>query len=66
MGDLGLYEYIAVFDADFSPDPDFLLKTVPFLVANPHVGFVQARWTFTNATENVLTRVQTISLQLSH
>ena len=62
MGDLGLYAYIAVFDADFSPDPDFLLKTVPFLVANPHVGFVQARWTFTNATENVLTRVQTISL----
>ena len=39
-------EYIAIFDADFQPEPDFLLRTVPFLVHNPEVALVQARWSF--------------------
>ena len=37
-------EYIAIFDADFCPCPDFLRRTVPHLVAQPDLGFVQARW----------------------
>lgn len=39
-------EYIAIFDADFQPEPDFLLRTVPFLLHNPEVALVQARWSF--------------------
>ncbi|KAF8668835.1 hypothetical protein HU200_052036 [Digitaria exilis] len=51
-------EYIAIFDADFQPEPDFLLRTVPFLVHNPEVALVQARWSFVNDTASLLTRVQ--------
>ena len=39
-------EYVAIFDADFQPEPDFLLRTVPFFVHNPEVALVQARWSF--------------------
>lgn len=39
-------EYVAIFDADFQPDSDFLLKTIPFLVHNSKIGLVQARWDF--------------------
>uniref|UniRef100_A0A0D3FJ41 glucomannan 4-beta-mannosyltransferase n=1 Tax=Oryza barthii TaxID=65489 RepID=A0A0D3FJ41_9ORYZ len=39
-------EYVAIFDADFHPEPDFLLRTVPFLMHNQNVALVQARWVF--------------------
>ncbi|KQK15078.1 hypothetical protein BRADI_1g20500v3 [Brachypodium distachyon] len=51
-------EYVAIFDADFQPEPDFLLRTVPFFIHNPEVGLVQARWAFVNDTSSLLTRVQ--------
>ncbi|WVZ85449.1 hypothetical protein U9M48_032377 [Paspalum notatum var. saurae] len=51
-------EYVAIFDADFQPEPDFLLRTVPFLLHNPEVALVQARWSFVNHTTSLLTRVQ--------
>lgn len=41
-------DYVAIFDADFQPEPDFLWRTIPFLVNNPDVGLVQARWKFGN------------------
>lgn len=62
MDDIVEYDYVCVFDADFSPDPDFLMKTIPWIHSNPQVGFVQSRWTYTNASENLLTRVQSVSL----
>lgn len=34
-------DYVAVFDSDFQPSPDFLRKLVPYLIANPTVGWVQ-------------------------
>jgi beta-mannan synthase len=37
---------VAIFDADFQPDPDFLKRTVPYLVHNPEIALVQARWRF--------------------
>lgn len=43
---VGTCEYIAMFDADFQPAPDFLMRTVPFLVHNPSIALVQARWKF--------------------
>ena len=62
MDDIKEYEYIAIFDADFHPEPDFLLKCIPYLRDNSDVGFVQARWTYANGNESILTRVQEISL----
>lgn len=41
-------EYVAIFDADFRPDPDFLHRSIPFLVHNSDVALVQARWRFGN------------------
>lgn len=54
-------EFIAVFDADFVPEPDFLLRTVPNL-ADPQVGFVQARWEHLNQRYSLLTRLQAFGL----
>lgn len=39
-------EFVAIFDADFQPDADFLLKTIPYLLENPELGLVQAKWKF--------------------
>ncbi|WZZ24288.1 hypothetical protein YC2023_007689 [Brassica napus] len=56
------YEFVAIFDADFQPNPDFLKLTVPHFKDNPELGLVQARWTFVNKDENLLTRLQNINL----
>ncbi|CAI9111083.1 OLC1v1011219C1 [Oldenlandia corymbosa var. corymbosa] len=56
------YEFVAIFDADFQPEPDFLKKTVPHFKGKPDVGLVQARWSFVNKDENLLTRLQNINL----
>ncbi|HSC60730.1 MAG TPA: glycosyltransferase family 2 protein [Rhizomicrobium sp.] len=50
--------YVAVFDADFVPPPDFLRRTVPALVADNGLAFVQARWGHANRNHNWLTRAQ--------
>lgn len=50
--------FVAVFDADFEPAPDFLKKTVPALVADNGLCFVQARWGHANRETNWLTRTQ--------
>ncbi|XP_058206161.1 probable xyloglucan glycosyltransferase 6 [Rhododendron vialii] len=56
------YEFVAIFDADFQPAPDFLKKTVPYFKGHDDVALVQARWTFVNKDENLLTRLQYINL----
>ncbi|KAJ3679672.1 hypothetical protein LUZ60_017683 [Juncus effusus] len=55
-------DYVAIFDADFQPESDFLLRTVPFLIHNPEIGLVQARWEFVNSNECMMTRVQEMSM----
>nr|XP_043606761.1 xyloglucan glycosyltransferase 4-like [Erigeron canadensis] len=56
------YEFVAILDADFQPNPDFLTLTVPHFQGKPDVGLVQARWSFVNKDENLLTRLQNINL----
>ncbi|XP_073037717.1 probable xyloglucan glycosyltransferase 12 [Primulina eburnea] len=56
------YEFVAIFDADFQPTPDFLQKTVCHFKDNEELGLVQARWSFVNKDENLLTRLQLINL----
>ncbi len=54
-------ELIAVFDADFAPQPDFLEQAVHFF-SDPVVGMVQARWTYQNRNISILTRLQAMLL----
>ena len=54
--------YVAVFDADFVPPSDFLRRTVPALVADEKLCFVQARWGHANREKNWLTRAQGVLL----
>ncbi|KAI3725627.1 hypothetical protein L1987_65418 [Smallanthus sonchifolius] len=56
------YEFVAIFDADFQPSPDFLTRTVAHFKDNEELGLVQARWSFVNKDENLLTRLQYINL----
>ena len=53
--------FIAIFDADFLPDPEFLMKAMPYF-DNPKVGVVQSRWTYINDDYSLLTRLQTVML----
>ncbi|BCU07960.1 glycosyltransferase [Allochromatium tepidum] len=50
--------FVAIFDADFIPPPDFLRRTVGALVANPELAYVQTRWGHLNRDESLLTRIQ--------
>jgi cellulose synthase/poly-beta-1,6-N-acetylglucosamine synthase-like glycosyltransferase len=54
-------EYVAIFDADFIPPADFLIRTVPFF-ADPAIGMVQARWGHINQDYSLLTKIQSILL----
>ena len=50
-------ELVAVFDADFVPDPQWPNKVIPFL-ADPRVGVTQTRWEHRNLEQNILTKLQ--------
>ena len=54
-------EFIAIFDADFVPRPDFLKKAIPHFV-NDRVGVVQSRWGHINENYSVLTKLQSFAL----
>ncbi|XP_072991531.1 probable glucomannan 4-beta-mannosyltransferase 7 isoform X2 [Typha latifolia] len=55
-------DFVAIFDADFQPEPDFLIRTIPFLIHNPKIALVQARWDFVNFNTSLITRIQKMSL----
>ncbi|WP_435578948.1 cellulose synthase family protein [Gilvibacter sp.] len=54
-------EYIAIFDADFLPQSDWLKKTIPYF-KDEQVGVVQTRWGHLNRDYSLLTRVQAFAL----
>ncbi|GAB3006097.1 glycosyltransferase [Cyclobacterium sediminis] len=54
-------ELIAIFDADFVPDPYFLLKTVGHF-KDEKVGMVQSRWGHLNEDYSLFTRLQAFAL----
>lgn len=53
--------FVAIFDADFVPDPQFLKCTIP-LFAKADTGMVQTRWGHLNRDFSLLTRVQAFAL----
>jgi cellulose synthase/poly-beta-1,6-N-acetylglucosamine synthase-like glycosyltransferase len=54
-------EFVAIFDADFVPTSDFLMKTVGYF-QDPKVALVQARWGHINQNYSLLTKIQAILL----
>ena len=54
-------EFIAIFDADFVPDPQFIKDTVSHF-QNPEIGLVQTRWTHINEDDSMLTNAQSVML----
>jgi cellulose synthase/poly-beta-1,6-N-acetylglucosamine synthase-like glycosyltransferase len=54
-------EFVAIFDADFVPSPDFLRRTLPYF-ADKKIAMVQTRWTYLNRNYSALTEVETILL----
>ena len=58
-------EFVAIFDADFIPEPDFLRRTIPYFLdpdGGENIGMVQTRWTYLNSDYSLLTNVETILL----
>ena len=56
-------EFIAIFDSDFMPKPDFLIKTIPYF-KNPEIGMIQTRWGYLNKDFSILTKVQAFALDV--
>jgi cellulose synthase/poly-beta-1,6-N-acetylglucosamine synthase-like glycosyltransferase len=54
-------EFVAIFDADFTPPEDFLLNTIHHFT-DPAIGMVQTRWTHINRNYSFLTQVEAMLL----
>ena len=56
-------EFIAIFDADFLPDADFLRRTLPYF-QDSQIGVVQTRWGHLNEDYSFLTKLQAFQLNV--
>jgi cellulose synthase/poly-beta-1,6-N-acetylglucosamine synthase-like glycosyltransferase len=56
-------EFIAIFDADFIPQSDFLKKALRYF-EDSKIGLVQGRWGHINEKYSILTKAQAVSLDL--
>ena len=56
-------EFMAIFDADFLPNADFLKTTIPYF-ADKNVGVVQTRWEHINEDYSLITRLQALQLNV--
>jgi cellulose synthase/poly-beta-1,6-N-acetylglucosamine synthase-like glycosyltransferase len=59
-------DLVAIFDADFLPNPNFLRAVVPHFMTDERVGMVQARWGHINRDHSMLTRTQALMLDGHH
>ncbi|MEN8662611.1 MAG: glycosyltransferase [Lentimonas sp.] len=55
-------EFIAIFDSDFIPPSDFLIRSLPHLWADERCALVQARWDHINQKQSWLTRAQAMGI----
>jgi len=55
-------EFVAIFDADFVPNRDFLQKTIPHFYTDPKIAVVQTRWEHINEEYSLLTKAQAFAL----
>ena len=56
-------DYIAIFDADFLPDPSWLKQTLPYF-STKNIGAVQTKWGHLNRDYSFLTKVQAFALDI--
>ncbi|WP_372755350.1 cellulose synthase family protein [Mariniflexile sp.] len=54
-------EFIAIFDSDFLPQPDWLKRTIPYF-KDEQIGVVQTRWGHLNRNYSILTKIQAFAL----
>jgi len=54
-------EFIAIFDADFLPKKDFLMRIIPHF-KNQELGMIQSRWEHLNEKYSLLTKLQAFGL----
>mgnify|MGYP003625694644 FL=1 len=54
-------EFVAIFDADFLPEPNWLYETVPYF-KDPEIGVVQTKWSHINKDYSTLTKIQAFML----
>ncbi|WP_142785158.1 cellulose synthase family protein [Changchengzhania lutea] len=54
-------EFIAIFDSDFLPKPDWLNRTIPYF-KDRAIGVVQTRWSHINRNYSLLTKIQAFAL----
>lgn len=54
-------EFLAIFDADFLPPPDFLKQTMPYF-QSPDIAFIQTRWGHVNRHYSFLTYLQSLAI----
>lgn len=57
-------EFLAIFDADFVPNTDFLQKTIPHFFKDEKVGVVQTRWEHLNENYSTITALQALQLNV--
>src|SRR5687767_5704280 len=55
-------QFIAIFDADFIPPSDFLMRTLGYFDTDPKLAMVQARWGHINQDYSLMTKIQAILL----
>jgi len=56
-------EFVAIFDADFLPNPDFLKRALPHF-SHERIAVVQSRWAHLNEDYSLLTRLQAFQLNV--
>lgn len=54
-------EFLVIFDSDFIPDENFLMKTLAYF-QDPEVGVVQTRWGHINKDYSLITQLQAFGL----
>ena len=55
-------EYVAIFDADFVPKPDFIQRAIKPFLQDDRLALVQGRWEHHNREQNMLTKLQAIGI----
>jgi len=57
-------EFVAIFDADFVPDPGFLRRMIPLIAQHDEVCVAQGRWGHLNEEETWVTQALSLGLDM--
>lgn len=57
-------DFIAVFDADYAPPADFLVRAMPYFAQDANLAIIQSRWTYLNRPYNLFTRAIAIGIDV--